>query len=442
MSRPPNGGRSSQSVAGPSGHHVDLSQIRGPSRDARMASQAVCRWLRRPDLGAVRLSFISPGRPAGYCRGGVCGSTRHAPARRSPYCAQEPAPGPRPRQRGHHPGARARRTRGRGGSPARVGDVVGPHEVPGRRAAGARGARPHQGRRHQHRGEPQRTAQAAGRGRDDPGQDRGPGHLAPRPARRGRRGHRLGQEAQAGDARGRRCRGCPGGGHGSRARGRSLARAQGGAAVGRGAPAGQPVPGAGLQLRREEQASWTSAGRLGAAHPAAQVVRERRQRSRCLHGTSRAVLAASAGWTGADAAPGRGGRRCRGRSPDLPARRRAGSGKDGPGPARRAGGERLSAARGRAQRRQDQLGTRGGSLDTQARCHRDPRGRRDDRRLRRHRDRELRGARPARRMDRRPRLPRHGRRRGALHQEQGLPALASTCCSSPSGSGHGSRGRC
>ena len=53
----------------------------------------------------------------------------------------------------------------------------------------------------------------------------------------------------------------------------------------------------------------------------------------------------------------------------------------------------------------------------------DPRRRGHDRRLRRHRHRELRGPRPARRLAGRPRLPRHGRRRGALHQEQVLAAL-------------------
>ena len=53
----------------------------------------------------------------------------------------------------------------------------------------------------------------------------------------------------------------------------------------------------------------------------------------------------------------------------------------------------------------------------------DPRRRRHHRRVRRHRGRQLRGPRPARRLDRRARLPRHGRRRGALHQEQEVAAL-------------------
>ena len=55
--------------------------------------------------------------------------------------------------------------------------------------------------------------------------------------------------------------------------------------------------------------------------------------------------------------------------------------------------------------------------------HGHPRQRRHDRRVRRHRRRQLRGARPSRRLARRLRLPRHGRRRGALHQEQDVPAL-------------------
>jgi hypothetical protein len=50
------------------------------------------------------------------------------------------------------------------------------------------------------------------------------------------------------------------------------------------------------------------------------------------------------------------GRRGRCRSPDVPARRRAGPGQDGPGAARRGGSERPPAARRRAERRQDQLG--------------------------------------------------------------------------------------
>ena len=65
-----------------------------------------------------------------------------------------------------------------------------------------------------------------------------------------------------------------------------------------------------------------------------------------------------------------------------------------------------------------------GLLDAQPPGHRDPRRRRHHRRLRRHRHRQLRGARPPRGLARRLRLPRHGRRRGALHQEQDLAALA------------------
>ena len=100
-------------------------------------------------------------------------------------------------------------------------------------------------------------------------------------------------------------------------------------------------------------------GRMGAARPAAQLLRARGRRGPGVHAAPGAVLAARTGRPAADAAPGAGGRRGRGRPPDLPARRRAGPGQDGAGTARGGGGQRLPAARGRAERRQDQLGTRG-----------------------------------------------------------------------------------
>ena len=62
-------------------------------------------------------------------------------------------------------------------------------------------------------------------------------------------------------------------------------------------------------------------------------------------------------------------------------------------------------------------------LDTAPPGHRRPGQRGQGRRLRRHRRRQLRGARPPRRLARGLRVPRDGRRRGALHQEQGEPAL-------------------
>ncbi len=48
----------------------------------------------------------------------------------------------------------------------------------------------------------------------------------------------------------------------------------------------------------------------------------------------------------------------------------------------------------------------------------------DHRRVRRHRRRQLRDPRPSRRLAGQPRVPRHGRRRGPLHQEQDVAALA------------------
>ncbi len=122
------------------------------------------------------------------------------------------------------------------------------------------------------------------------------------------------------------------------------------------------------------------------------------------------------------AAPGAAGRRGRRGAPQLPARRRARPRQDRAGAAGRAGRRRLPAAVRGAQRRQDQLGPRGRALDPAPSGHRHPRRRQRHRRLRRHRGRQLRGARPPRRLARRPRLQGHGRRRGALHQEQVLPA--------------------
>ena len=131
------------------------------------------------------------------------------------------------------------------------------------------------------------------------------------------------------------------------------------------------------------------------------------------------------GASGADAAPGAAGRCRRGGSPHLPARRRARPRQDRPGAARRAGGRRLSRCSSSCRTSSRPTGQREADLWTPQRpatvIHGDGD---DDRRLRRHRHRQLRGARPARRLAGGPRLPRHGRRRGALHQEQVLAALA------------------
>ncbi len=66
------------------------------------------------------------------------------------------------------------------------GDPDQPDEVPGRRAAHARRARPRQGRRVADRRHPRRPAQAARRDRDDPRADRGPRHEPADTARRRR----------------------------------------------------------------------------------------------------------------------------------------------------------------------------------------------------------------------------------------------------------------
>ncbi len=111
-------------------------------------------------------------------------------------------------------------------------------------------------------------------------------------------------------------------------------------------------------------------------------------------------------------------------APHVPARRRAGAGQDGPGAARRPDRQRLPAAGRRPERREDQLGPRGCALDAEPRRHRDPWQRVRRRRVRRHRGDQLRDPRPARRLARHVRFPRHGGRRGPLHQEQDVAALA------------------
>ena len=136
---------------------------------------------------------------------------------------------------------------------------------------------------------PDRAAQAPRRHRDDPGEDRRPGHLAAGAARRGRRRLRRGPVAQAGDAAGprhragRRRRSRP-----PRPRPSRRLQPAGRAAVGRLAAAGQPLPRPRL-LGRPPSAPPVAppAGQLGAARPAAQLVRARRRRSPGVHGAAR-----------------------------------------------------------------------------------------------------------------------------------------------------------
>ena len=189
------------------------------------------------------------------------------------------------------------------------------------------------------------------------------------------------------------------------------------------APARQPVPHPRLLQCAEASGAAPPAGHVGAARTAVPGLRGRHRRGAVVHDAAGAGLAAGIRWPGADAAPGAAGGRGRRRAPHVPARRRARPGQDRPGPARRAGGRRLPAAGRRPQRREDQLGARGRALDPEPHRDRDPRRRPRGRRLRRHRGGQLRGARPARRLARRPRLPRDGGRRGALHQEPRLAAV-------------------
>ena len=206
-------------VARPGGRAVQAPhRVGGPARSFRTAP-------------AHRLApGVAPGSAAtdrsGQSKGELLGQTRPATVRQHPDRTGQPAQRPQAwRQRGHHPGARSRRARGRGALPARPGVAVRAHQVPGRRAAGPRGARPHQGRHRAHRGQARRPAQAARRRGHDPGQDRRQRHLAALPARRGRHRLRLRQGAAPRDDRGRRHGAGGGRGAGAR-RGRPAGRSR------------------------------------------------------------------------------------------------------------------------------------------------------------------------------------------------------------------------
>ena len=109
-----------------------------------------------------------------------------APYERTPTGAH-----PTPRQRGAHPDPRARRARDRVCGRARPGRLRA-LAVPGRGAAGARGAHPRPDRHHADRGQARRRAQAARRHRHDPGPDGRPRAVPLHPPRGGRQGLRPG----------------------------------------------------------------------------------------------------------------------------------------------------------------------------------------------------------------------------------------------------------
>ena len=215
---------------------------------------------------------------------------------------------------------------------------------------------------------------------------------------------------------------------GAGARGRGPATHPGGApgraAVGHLPTAGQPVPRPGLLGRRAAgRDAGPPARRLAADRAAAPLVRGGHRRQHVVHAAAPAVRRAHRPGPGADAAPGADGGGRAGRAPDVPARRRAGPRQDGAGT---AGGQRrvgVPAARRGAQRRQDELGAGGGDVDAEPSRDRRAQRRRHDRRVLRHRHRQLRHPQPARRLARHVRLPRDGHRRGALHQEQDLAAV-------------------
>ena len=288
------------------------------------------------------------------------GSTRPAPDGRSPYRPADPAP--RPRTGGRHLGARPRRPRGRGRRPARPGDRLGAHEVPGRRA-GAREERARvradEASSQSHRAEQLKrldgiaTILAKTAVRDS-------GLLA-----------LLAEDAVVSDA--------------ARSLTREMLRAAGvepppeEAAAAPSPRPRPPSPSAGSCRSRWSPGSWPTPSSPPTSPPPAQrTARPRRLAGWELLGPLlNSFERAGGGAPACMALPAPDGPRSRpmGRElmphqgqlvaaaaagpPDLPARRRARPGQDGPGAARRGGGERLPAAGGRAERRQDQLGARG-----------------------------------------------------------------------------------
>ena len=228
---------------------------------------------------------------------------------------------------------------------------VGAHQVPGRRAAGPRGAGPGQGRRG--RAARPSAPSSSSASTASPRSWRRPPPATPRCSRCSprtpwspTRPRAQARDAARPPASSRRPRT-------SRARAEPAAdlRRASAAVVPQSvvvAPAGQPVPRPRLLRRRADPrrprrlAGWELLGPLFRSFEDAGG-----GASSCM-ALPEPTSAAGAGRPGADAAPGAGGRRRRGRAPHLPARRRARPGQDRPGAARRAGRRRLPAARRRA----------------------------------------------------------------------------------------------
>ena len=262
----------------------------------------------------------------------------------------------------------------------------------------------------------------------DPGQDRGPRHLAARPARRGRRRLRRGQVAARRHAARRPASSpppeevAPTGARPSPRPPPSVASCRS-----RSSPASSPTPSSpptsppppAQAAAPRRLAGWELLG------PLFQLLRAGRRRGLGVHGAARAGVPARAGRPGADAAPGAAGRRRRRRatgpscSPTSPAwarRRRRCSPRRRRTPTRCWSSCRTSSRpTGRARpslwtpnRPATVIHGDGDTIDGFA-----------DIVIVNYEvlDRHV-------GLARRPRLPRHGRRRGALHQEQVLAALA------------------
>ncbi len=300
-------------------------------------------------------------------------------------------------------------------------------------------------RRHAHRGSAHRAAQAPRRGRHDPGEDRRPRHLAAPAARRGGAGLRRREGAQARDAARRWDRAAGRGGTGSR-RGRRRRRRSTSAGWCPQSVKSRQLANPFLTPDFSNASSNSSGARLLASWE-------------LLGPLFRAFEEASGGVSSCMDLPeptslkAPHGLELMKHQAQVVAAAAAGHRTfllaDEPGLGKTA--QALLAAQAAhafpllavvPNVVKTNWAREAGPVDAEPSGHRDPRRRRHDRRLRRHRGRQLRGARPPRRLARRHRLPQHGGRRGALHQEQGRRSARSTCSSCPTGSGPAPRGRC
>ena len=320
---------------------------------------------------------FSPGPPCRAFGGGVCGSTRPA----SDWALAVPLRDEQRRGRVREDviSVLARAVREvRGGCRAWPRDARGAHEVPGRRTAGARGARPSSGGADRQPGPPGRAAQAPGRDRDDPREDRRTRPRAARAPRGGCRRLRRGPVAQAGHAEDGGHRAGPRAGRAGGACGRCPPAPSAGSCPSRSSRGSWPTPSSPLtspppgraRSGPRRLAGWellnpllSSFERAGGGAPACMALPA--PTAACACRANRELMPHQAQLVAAAAAGHR----------TFLLADEPGLGKTAQALLAARGGERLPAARGRAERRQDQLGARGRPVDTAPLGHRGPRQR-------------------------------------------------------------------